>query len=94
MPECTDILVVPHFLVAQLDPVVFRELPVIQKVIDDETWYEGERRGCYVSSEDPVVREKVCSIILRIGCELRETFAAQLSAQALSVAGESHDRAA
>ena len=94
MSECTDILVVPHFPVAQLDPVVFRELPVIQKVIDDETWYEGERRGCYVSPEDPVVREKVCSIILRIGRELRETFTAQLSAQAISMVASCHDQAA
>ena len=40
------------------DPVLFRELPIIQKIIDDETWLEGERRGCQVSPDDPVVREK------------------------------------
>jgi hypothetical protein len=79
---------------AGLDPVVFRELPVIQKVIDDETWYEGERRGCYVSSEDPVVRENVCLVILRIGRELREKFSAQVSAQAMSSIPIGHDRAA
>ena len=63
---------------ARLDPVVFRELPVIQKVINDETWYEGERRGCYVSPDDPVVRENVCLVVLRIGRELRATFTEQL----------------
>lgn len=78
---------------ARLDPVVFRELPVIKKVIDDETWYEGERRGCYVSSDDPVVRENVCLVILRIGRELREKFTAQLSEQA-SHAADGHDQAA
>jgi hypothetical protein len=64
---------------AQLDPVIFRELPVIQKIIQDETWLEGERRGCPVSPEDPVVRENVCLIVLRIGAELRAALAAQLA---------------
>jgi hypothetical protein len=50
---------------------LFRELQVIQKIIQDETWLEGERRGCYVSPDDPVVRENVCCVVLRIGQELR-----------------------
>lgn len=58
-----------------LDPVVFRELPVIQKIIQDETWLEGERRGCHVRSDDLVVRERVCEIILRIGQQLRDSLA-------------------
>ena len=66
---------------AQLDPVVFREIPVIQKIIRDETWYEGERRGCAVTPDDPVVREKVCRIILRIGAQLRESLQEQINAQ-------------
>jgi hypothetical protein len=53
------------------DPVVARQLPVIQKIIHDETWLEGERRGCPVPPTDPVVREKVCSVVLRVGAELR-----------------------
>lgn len=64
---------------AQLDPVIFRELPVIQKIIQDEVWLEGERRGCAVSPNDPVVREHVCRVILQIGAQLRETLAAQLA---------------
>gem|GEM_PF-6049487 len=31
---------------AAVDPIVFRELPLIRKIILDETWLEGERRGC------------------------------------------------
>ena len=54
------------------DPVMFRQLPVIQKIIADETWLESERRGCPVPPEDPVVRENVCEVILRIGAALRE----------------------
>jgi hypothetical protein len=53
------------------DPVLFRQLPHIAKIIADETWFEGERRGCFVSPEDPVVRDRVCAVILRVGAELR-----------------------
>jgi hypothetical protein len=53
------------------DPVVARQLPVIQKIIHDETWLEGERRGCPVPPTDPVVREKVCTVVLRVGADLR-----------------------
>jgi hypothetical protein len=60
-----------------VDPVLFRELPVIRKIIEDETWLEGERRGCPVSPYDPAVREKVCLVILRIGAQLRESLAKQ-----------------
>jgi hypothetical protein len=66
---------------AQLDPLIFREIPVIQKIIQDEAWYEGERRGCPVPPDDPVVRENVCQVVLRIGQELRETILAQIAAK-------------
>ena len=55
------------------DPVVSRELPVIKKIIDDETWLEGERRGCQVRPDDRAVRERVCAIVLQIGQQLRES---------------------
>ncbi len=67
---------------SQLDPVTIREIPVVRKIIQDETWFEGERRGCHVTSDDPVVREKVCEVVLRIGRELRETLLAQIAADA------------
>jgi hypothetical protein len=53
------------------DHLVFRQFPLIQKIIADETWLEGERRGCWVSPDDTVVRENVCQVILRIGAEMR-----------------------
>ena len=56
-----------------LDPLIFRELPVIRQIILDETWLEAERRGCGVSSSDRVVRENVCLVVLRIGEQLRES---------------------
>ena len=48
------------------DPIITRELPVIEQIIRDETWLEGERRGDYVSPEDPIVRENVCRIVVEI----------------------------
>jgi hypothetical protein len=44
---------------------------MIQKIICDETWLEGERRGCPVSPMDPVVRENVCQVVLREGARMR-----------------------
>lgn len=58
------------------DPILHREIPVIQKIIQDETWLEGERRGCHVRPDDHVVRERVCQVILRIGQELRDSLSA------------------
>ncbi len=56
------------------DPVIIHELSEIEKIVRDEMWLEGERRGGYVPPDDPVVRENVCRVILRIGAELRKNF--------------------
>ena len=77
-----------------LDPVVFRELPVIQKIIADETWLEGERRGTFVSSEDPVVQGNVCEIILCIGENLRQMFQGRDTAQTCPIPISDHSHAA
>lgn len=63
---------------AQVDPVMLRQLPRIEKIIQDEMWYEGERRGCAVTRDDPVVRERVCRIILQIGAQMRAELTADL----------------
>lgn len=54
------------------DKVLLRQLPIIAKIIRDETWLEGERRGCAIGEDDPVVRENVCRVVLRVGAELRQ----------------------
>ena len=77
-----------------IDPVVVRELPVIEKIISDETWLEGERRGGYVSPQDPVVQAHVCDIILSIGGKLREIIQGEVEAQPCPVAVTDHSRAA
>jgi len=63
-----------------IDPIISRQFPVIQKIIRDETWFEGERRRCLVQPEDPVVCENVCLVVLRIGRQLRESFANEAAA--------------
>ena len=65
-----------------LDPVVSQQLPMIRKIIDDETWLESERRGCRVGSDDRVVRDKVCQVILRIGQQLRESLNSSINGPA------------
>ena len=60
------------------DPIIIRELAVIQKIIADETWLEGERRGGYVAPDDSVVCENVCRVVLRIGQQLRDSLRQQL----------------
>jgi hypothetical protein len=66
---------------SQPDPIVQQEIHVIRKIVQDETWYESERRGCQVSADDPVVRENVCRVIFRIGAQLREALRAQIAAE-------------
>jgi hypothetical protein len=68
------------------DPIVAGELPLIRKIVEDETWLEGERRGCPVSPHDPVVHENVCKVILRVGEKMRENLTASLNAQRKPVA--------
>ena len=65
------------------DPILYQQLPVIQKIIQDETWLEAERRGCAVRSDDRIVRDKVCEVILRIGQQLRETLTGAVTLQNL-----------
>lgn len=61
---------------SNLDPVVTQQLPHIARIIQDETWLEGERRGQPVSPDDPAVRAKVCDVVLRIGADLRARLSA------------------
>lgn len=69
------------------DPILFRELPVIQQIIHDELWLEGERRGCRVSADDRIVRDRVCEIVLRIGQQLRDALSDLPSGPVLGVPG-------
>ena len=63
-----------------LDPIIFREFPVIHQIILNETWLESERRGCCVYANDRIVRDNVCLVVLRIGAQLRESAERALAA--------------
>jgi hypothetical protein len=56
-----------------LDPIIRLELPIIARIIRDETWLESERRGCPVSPHDPALQARICEIVLRVGQEMRTT---------------------
>lgn len=52
---------------------IYRELPDIAKIVRDECWLEGQRRGCAVDPHDDVVRQRVADIILDgVGEQLRQ----------------------
>lgn len=63
------------------DPVMKRQLPLIAKIVSDETWLEGERRGQSVEPRDPVVQLKVCSIVLALGQSMREQIMAAMATE-------------
>ena len=39
------------------------ESPTLEKIVRDECWLEGERRGCEVNPDDPVVSARIAEII-------------------------------
>lgn len=48
------------------------ELPEVERIVRDECWLEGERRGCPVPPSDPAIRMRVADIILAgAGAEIR-----------------------
>ena len=51
---------------------ILKELPHVRRIVHDECWLEGERRGEFVALADPVVQQRVADIILSgAGAELR-----------------------
>jgi hypothetical protein len=53
------------------------ELEVIREIFAEESYLEGERRGCPVQYRDPVVRCRVADILINgKGAELRQRFEA------------------
>ncbi len=52
--------------------IIRAEIPLIQKIIRDETWYEGERRRCAVDSRDVEVRKRVADIVLKCSDKILE----------------------
>lgn len=55
--------------VSEID-VIRKEVEVVRKMIDDETWYEGERRHMMVDRNDPTVMGKVCDLLMDMGSRI------------------------
>lgn len=70
------------------DPVLARQLPLIAKIVADETWLEGERRGRPVEPEDATVRENVCLVVLRMGHEMRQHVLREIAAERSAAVAE------
>jgi hypothetical protein len=52
--------------------IIRAEIPDVARIVSDECWLEGERRGHPVSPHDVVVQRRVADIILaRAGAMLR-----------------------
>jgi hypothetical protein len=52
--------------------VIRAEIADVQSIVDDECWFEAERRGCAVDRHDPEVQKRVAEIILNgVGAYLR-----------------------
>ena len=47
----------------KLNKFVKAEMEIVDEIIKDETWYEGERRQEPVDENDPKIRSKVVRII-------------------------------
>ena len=54
------------------------ELPIIQKITDDEKWLMSELFGCDVG-DCQELRNKVTEVVLRCGEEMRENAISSLS---------------
>jgi len=49
---------------SSLSEFILEELPEVERIVRDECWLEGERRGGPVPPTDPTIRAKVADIIL------------------------------
>lgn len=58
------------------EEVIRHELPIISKIVQDETWLLGERRGCPVDPKDLEVQLRVAEIIIQIGKSMRQNVCA------------------
>ena len=55
-----------------MTPVESIQIEIVQKMQDDEVWYEGERRRCPVPPNDRNVQLRICNILQAHGKAIRE----------------------
>jgi len=61
--------------------IIREQLPDVEQILRNETWYEGERRHCPVETSDPVVQAHVFQIVMQKGHDLRRRALDRLSNQ-------------
>lgn len=53
--------------------LIRQEIADVAKIVSDECWLEGQRRGCFVCPSDTVIQQRVAEIILtREGARMRQ----------------------
>ena len=52
--------------------IIRAEIPIVEQMFRDETWYEGERRHQSVDQQDPTIVAKVLEICLRDGKKMHD----------------------
>ena len=52
--------------------IIEEQIPIIQKMLSDECWYEGQRRNTPVDPDDPVVRHRIGALIMEHGAKMRK----------------------
>ncbi len=65
------------------------DLETLQRIIGDEAAREAARRGEPVAPHDPIVRERVCALLLRQADRLRSGGAATVFTELAAVEDES-----
>jgi hypothetical protein len=51
--------------------IQFTEIPMIEKITQDEKWLLGEIRGTEINDDDPELTNRVIDVVLRYGAEMR-----------------------
>ena len=52
--------------------IIEEQIPIIRKMLQDETWYEGVRRNAPVDPNDPAVQKRVGELIMEHGAKMRK----------------------
>ena len=51
--------------------IIEEQIPIIKRMIEDECWYEGERRNSPVKPDDPAIKKRVAELVMAHGAQMR-----------------------
>ena len=55
---------IPPFNMENKARFILSQIPDVKRIVEEEAWLEGERRGQAVDRRDPAIRERVADILL------------------------------